>query len=46
MQPVTLTSIVRSQLERRRADLLARALGALGVDNRLRLEHELNDESV
>ena len=43
---VTLTGIVRSQLERRRADILARALGALGVDNRLRLEHELDEESV
>ena len=43
---VTLTGIVRSQLEKRRADSLARALGALGVDNRLRLEHELNEEAV
>ena len=43
---VTLTGIVRSSIERRRADILARALGALGVDNRLRLEHELNDEAI
>jgi osmotically-inducible protein OsmY len=37
---VTLTGVVRSPLERRRADLLARALGAAGVDNRLRLLEE------
>ena len=43
---VTLTGIVRSPADRRRADILARALGALGVDNRLRLERELNEESV
>jgi osmotically-inducible protein OsmY len=39
---VTLSGIVRSAVEKRRADILARALGALGVDNRLRLEHELH----
>ena len=33
-----LNGIVKSQVERRKADILARALGALGVDNRLRLE--------
>ena len=41
-----LTGIVRSQAERRRADILARALGARGVDNRLRLDHELNKDPV
>ena len=35
-----LNGIVKSQVERRKADILARALGALGVDNRLRLESE------
>lgn len=40
---VTLNGIVKSQVERRRADLLARALGALGVDNRLRLEAEIQE---
>jgi osmotically-inducible protein OsmY len=34
---VTLTGVVRSAADRRRADLLARALGASGVDNRLRI---------
>jgi osmotically-inducible protein OsmY len=32
---VTLKGIVRSPLDRRRADLLVRTLGASGVDNRL-----------
>ena len=32
---VMLTGVVRSALDRRRADILARALGALSVDNRL-----------
>ena len=32
---VMLTGIVRSTLDRRRADILARALGAVSVDNRL-----------
>jgi osmotically-inducible protein OsmY len=40
---VTLNGIVKSQVERRRADILARALGALGVDNRLRLETEIQE---
>ena len=40
---VTLNGIVKSQVVRRRADLLARALGALGVDNRLRLEAEIQE---
>ncbi len=34
---VTLTGVVRTASDKRRADLLARALGASGVDNRLRL---------
>lgn len=32
---VTLTGVVRTAIDRRRADILARALGAAGVDNRL-----------
>jgi osmotically-inducible protein OsmY len=32
---VMLTGVVRSALDRRRADILARALGAASVDNRL-----------
>jgi osmotically-inducible protein OsmY len=32
---VMLTGLVRSPLDRRRADILARALGAASVDNRL-----------
>jgi osmotically-inducible protein OsmY len=32
---VMLTGVVRSALDRRRADILARALGAISVDNRL-----------
>jgi osmotically-inducible protein OsmY len=35
---VTLSGIVRSASERRRADILARALGARGVENRLQIE--------
>jgi len=38
----TLSGIVRSPADRRRADILARALGALGVDNRIQLEAELD----
>lgn len=34
---VILTGVVKSRSDRRRADLLARALGALTVDNRLRV---------
>lgn len=37
---VTLTGVVRTALDRRRADLLARALGAAAVDNRLRVQEE------
>jgi osmotically-inducible protein OsmY len=33
---VTLSGVVRTALDSRRADILARALGAAGVDNRLR----------
>jgi osmotically-inducible protein OsmY len=40
---VTLTGVVKSPLERRRADILARALGAQGVDNRLRLETDARE---
>ena len=43
---VTLSGIVRSAVERRRADILARALGAQGVDNRLQLEDEVNEKSA
>jgi osmotically-inducible protein OsmY len=34
----TLRGTVRTALDRRRADILARALGAATVDNRLRIE--------
>lgn len=34
---VTLTGLVRTPLDRRRADILARALGAASVDNRLQV---------
>ena len=37
----TLSGSVRSAVERRRADIIARALGAVGVDNRLRLDEEI-----
>ena len=39
---VTLKGVVRSAVERRRADILARALGAAGVENVLRV---LDDSS-
>ena len=38
---VTLTGGVRTPVDRRRADLLVRALGATGVDNRLRVGDDL-----
>lgn len=38
---VTLSGNVRTAADRRRADLLARALGASTVDNRLRVNDEL-----
>ena len=37
---VTLRGTAQSPTARRRADILARALGACGVDNRLQLERE------
>ena len=41
---VTLNGVVRTPLDARRADILARALGAAGVENRLRtLESGEND---
>jgi osmotically-inducible protein OsmY len=41
----TLNGVVRTRMDRRRADLLARALGATGVDNRLRVMEEGADNS-
>jgi osmotically-inducible protein OsmY len=38
---VRLSGVVRNAMDRRRADLLARALGAAGVDNRLRVSDEI-----
>jgi osmotically-inducible protein OsmY len=38
---VTLTGVVRTASDSRRADILARALGAAGVDNRLRVMENL-----
>jgi osmotically-inducible protein OsmY len=37
---ITLTGVVRTAMDRRRADILARALGASGVDNLLRVGEE------
>jgi hypothetical protein len=37
---VTLSGVVRSGADRRRADIMARALGASGVENRLRVADE------
>lgn len=37
---VTLTGVVRTAADRRRADLLARAMGAASVDNQLRVAEE------
>ncbi len=37
---VTLRGVVRTPLDRRKADILARALGATTVDNRLRIEEK------
>jgi osmotically-inducible protein OsmY len=42
---VTLNGAVRTRMDRRRADILVRALGALGVDNRLRVLTEDKDEA-
>lgn len=42
---VTLSGVVRTALDARRADILARALGAAGVENRLRtLESNETDQ--
>lgn len=38
---VTLTGVVRTEFNRHLADLLARAQGARGVNNRLRVESDL-----
>ena len=38
---VTLSGVVRSSVERRAAERLVRALGALGLHNRLRVESEI-----
>ena len=38
---VTLTGVVRTASEKRRADIIARALGAVGVDNRLQLDADV-----
>ena len=43
---VTLTGIVRKEVDRRRAELLARAHGARGVDNRLRLEGDIRRHAI
>ncbi len=37
---VMLSGVVRSAMDRRRADILARALGAISVDNRLGIAEE------
>lgn len=42
----TLTGIVQTEMDRRRADLLARAHGALGVNNRLRLESDMGRQTT
>jgi hypothetical protein len=43
---VTLSGIVGSSAERRRADAMARALGPLGIDNRLTVDTELRRKST
>jgi len=43
-QHVTLKGVVRSAAERRRADILARALGAAGVDNQLRIADDVSGD--
>jgi hypothetical protein len=43
-QHVTLKGVVRSAVERRRADILARALGAAGVDNQLRISDDASGD--
>lgn len=41
---VTLTGVVRTPSDRRRADILARALGAVSVDNRLQVAESKTSE--
>ncbi len=41
---VTLAGLVRTATDRRRADIIARALGASGVDNRLRVADSAPDD--
>jgi osmotically-inducible protein OsmY len=41
---VTLKGVVRSLVERRRADIIARALGASGVDNQLRTANDASGD--
>jgi osmotically-inducible protein OsmY len=43
-QHVTLKGIVKSAVERRKADILARALGAAGVDNQLRIADDASGD--
>lgn len=43
---VILTGMVKSRADKRRADLLARALGALTVDNRLRVVGESEESAA
>ena len=43
---VTLSGIVRTASEKRRADIIARALGAVGVDNRLQLDSDVAGRST
>ena len=42
---VTLNGVVRTRMHRRRDDILDRALGALGVDNRLRVLNDDKDDT-
>ena len=42
----TLSGFVRSASDRRRADILARALGAVGVDNRIQVEGDVSVKSA
>ena len=43
---VTLNGLVRNASEKRRADLIARALGAAGVDNRLQLDGDVGSRRM
>jgi len=42
----TLSGFVRSASDRRRADILARALGAVGVDNRIQIEGDFTAKTA